>query len=85
MRIAVQCTQYDDRLSEAYGQKTLEATLIVRSNYDLWKGQLGQELIQEIIDDKKTARKTATYQARTASVATIAAIAAVATEDELDG
>ena len=58
------------------GPEKLEATLILRCNYDLWKGQIGQKLIQEIINDEKAAREAAADQARTA---------AVAADDELDG
>ena len=47
-----------------------------RCNYDLWKGQIGQKLIQEIINDEKAARKAAADQAGTA---------AVAINNELDG
>ena len=61
------------------GPEKLEATLILRCNYDLWQGQIGQKQIQEIMTDEKAARKAAADQARTA------AFAAVATDDELDG
>ena len=64
------------------GPEKLEATLILRCNYDLWQGQIGQKLIQEIMNDEKVARKAAADQARTAA---FAAVAAVATDDELDG
>ena len=63
------------------GPEKLEATLILRCNYDLWQGQIGQKLIQEIIEEK-AARKAAADQARTAAVA---AVVAAATDDELDG
>jgi hypothetical protein len=65
------------------GPEKLEATLILRCNYDLWQGQIGQKLIQEIMNEEKAARKAAADQARTAAFA--AAAAAVATDDELDG
>jgi len=61
------------------GPEKLEATLILRCNYDLWQGQIGQKLIQEIMNEEKAARKAAADQARTA------AVAAVAADDELDG
>ena len=61
------------------GPEKLEATLILRRDYDLWQGQIGQKLIQEIMNDEKAARKAAADQARTA------AVAAVAADDELDG
>ena len=64
------------------GPEKLEATLILRCNYDLWQGQIGQKLIQEIMNDEKAARKAAADQARNAAVA---AVAAVAADDELDG
>ena len=64
------------------GPEKLEATLILRCNYDLWQGPIGQKLIQEIMNEEKAARKAAADQARTAAVA---AVAAVATDDELDG
>ena len=64
------------------GPEKLEATLILRCNYDLWQGQIGQKLIQEIMNEEKAARKAAADQARTAAVA---AVAAVAADDELDG
>ena len=70
------------------GPEKLEATLILRCNYDLWQGQIGQKLIQEIMNEEKAARKAAADQARTAAVAAIAAVAAVAAvaaDDELDG
>ena len=54
------------------GPEKLEATLILRCNYDLWQGQIGQKLIQEIMNDEKAARKAA-------------AVAAVTADDELDG
>ena len=57
------------------GPEKLEATLILRCNYDLWQGQIGQKLIQEIMNDEKAARKAAA----------VAAVAAVAADDELDG
>ena len=62
------------------GPEKLEATLILRCNYDLWQGQIGQKLIQEIMNEEKAARKAAADQARTAAF-----VAAVATDDELDG
>ena len=49
---------------------------ILRCHYDLWKGQIGQNLIQEIINDEKAAHKAAADQTRTT---------AVAADDELDG
>ena len=58
------------------GPEKLEATLILRCNYDLWQGQIGQKQIQEIMNDEKAARKAAADQARNA---------AVAADDELDG
>ena len=61
------------------GPEKLEATLILRCNYDLWQGQIGQKLIQEVMNEEKAARKAAADQARTAVVA------AVAAGDELDG
>ena len=64
------------------GPEKLEATLILRCNYDLWQGQIGQKLIQEIMNDEKAARKAAD-QARKA--AAVAAVAAVGADDELDG
>ena len=64
------------------GPEKLETTLILRCNYDLWQGQIGQKLIQEIMNEEKAARKAAADQARTAAVA---AVAAVAADDELDG
>jgi len=67
------------------GPEKLEATLILRCNYDLWQGQIGQKLIQEIMNDEKAARKAAADQARTAAVAAVAAVAADAADDELDG
>jgi hypothetical protein len=57
------------------GPEKLEATLILRCNYDLWQGQIGQKLIQEIMNDEKAARKAAA----------VAAVAAVTADDELDG
>ena len=60
------------------GPEKLEATLILRCNYDLWQGQIGQKLIQEIMNEEKAARKAAADQALTA------AVAAVAADDELD-
>ena len=57
------------------GPEKLEATLILRCNYDLWQGQIGQKLIQEIMNDEKAARKAAA----------VAAVAAVAAAVELDG
>ena len=57
------------------GPVKLEATLILRCNYDLWQGQIGQKLIQEIMNDEKAARKAAA----------VAAVAAVTADDELDG
>ena len=68
------------------GPEKLEATLILRCNYDLWQGQIGQKLIQEIMNEEKAARKAAADQARTAALAAAAfAAVAVATDDELDG
>ena len=64
------------------GPEKLGATLILRCNYDLWQGQIGQKLIQEIMNEEKAARKAAADQARTAAVAAVAADAA---DDELDG
>ena len=64
------------------GPEKLEATLILRCNNDLWQGQIGQKLIQEIMNEEKAARKAAADQAR---IAAFAAAAAVATDDELDG
>ena len=61
------------------GPEKLEATLIIRCNYYLWQGPIGQKLIQEIMNDEKAARKAAADQARNA------AVAAVAADDELDG
>jgi len=49
------------------GPEKLEATLILRCNYDLWQGQIGQKLIQEIMNEEKAARKAAADQARTAA------------------
>ena len=57
------------------GPEKLEATLILRCNYDLWQGHIGQKLIQEIMNDEKAARKAAA----------VAAVAAVTADDELDG
>ena len=57
------------------GPEKLEATLILRCNYDLWQGQIGQKQIQEIMNDEKAARKAAA----------VAAVAAVTADDELDG
>jgi len=57
------------------GPEKLEATLILRCNYDLWQGPIGQKLIQEIMNDEKAARKAAA----------VAAVAAVTADDELDG
>ena len=67
------------------GPEKLEATLILRCNYDLWQGQIGQKLIQEFMNEEKAARKAAADQARTAAVAAVAAVAAFAADDELDG
>ena len=47
------------------GPEKLEATLILWCNYDLWQGQIGQKLIQEIMNEEKAARKAAADQART--------------------
>ena len=65
------------------GPEKLEATLILRCNYDLWQGPIGQKLIQEIMNEEKAARKAAADQARNTAVAA-AAVAAVAADDELD-
>ena len=35
------------------GPEKLEAVLILRCNYDLWKGQIGQKLIQDIMNIKQ--------------------------------
>ena len=66
------------------GPEKLEATLILRCNYDLWQGQIGQKLIQEIMNDEKAARKAATDQARTVAVPMMSLTDSVELQTTLD-